>query len=318
MDKHELQSGALHDTRSDDKKALDYKHEDLAMGEIVLNWQDIEKKPKKNLPISNQDGSMSCVAQAVAKLLAMHEIREGRTYVKLCPKFVYDFRINYPDGGMMLPDALSIGCKLGACRESLLPCDMKGETFMNDKTMITPEMINDAINYKGLYYFEIASRSIDEIAKVNEQGYGVLLGFRFDRDEWTDVPWVKEGSTREVGHGIAEVDYGLYKGEKALDMDDSWGVLYGKGGRRIITETFLNARCFYAGYITSLPNYKFTKILRWGDKGIDVRKLQEKLGIKIDGIFGTQTENAVKNFQKLHGLVADGICGKLTNGELNK
>lgn len=38
--------------------------------------------------------------------------------------------------------------------------------------------------------------------------------------------------------------------------------------------------------------------------------------IIADGIFGSNTENTVKEFQKANGLVVDGICGKCTWGKL--
>lgn len=314
--------GVVEDPRSLDEKALDYKHEDLAMGEVPLNWVDIKDKVIKTYEIQNQDGSLSCVAQAVAKLLAIHELKEGRSYTRLCPKVIYDFRENYPQGGMWLPNALAIGCSVGACEETMLPCDMKGETFMNDKSLISAEMLNNALNYRGLYYFEITDRSIDNIAQVLAQDYGVLLGFRFDYDEWTDVPVVHADSTKKLGHGTAGTDYCLYEGEKSLNMDDSWGPGQAKGGTRIITERFLNARCFYAGYITSLPNFRFTKTLRYGSVGIDVRKLQEVLNknganIIIDGKFGNRTKVAVILYQKAHSLVGDGIVGPKTREVLN-
>lgn len=37
--------------------------------------------------------------------------------------------------------------------------------------------------------------------------------------------------------------------------------------------------------------------------------IQERLGIKIDGIFMGQSENALKEYQKSHNLVCDGVCG---------
>lgn len=323
MDESELKNGVAIDPRSEEEKAQDYSHEDLAMGEVELFWAPLSEKIYPDYPISNQDGSLSCVAHAVAKILAMHEVKEGRKFTQLCPKFIYDWRENYPSGGMWLPNALSIACKYGSCEESRLDCDMKGETYMNDKSLITEDMINNALNYKGLYYFEIKNRTMDEIAKVIEQGYGVLAGFHFDRDEWTDVPFVKDGSGLEVGHGVALLRYGLHEEGKAFGMDDSWGVKYGKGGKRIITEDFLYNRCFYCGYVTSLPNFKFTKTLRFGSRGIDVRKLQETLNktgyiLKVDGIFGRITQFAVEKFQKSKGLVADGIVGIRTNRALNQ
>lgn len=49
-----------------------------------------------------------------------------------------------------------------------------------------------------------------------------------------------------------------------------------------------------------------------GSKGEEVKKLQEFLGIYADGIFGTETFNALKNWQKDNGLTPDGIAGPKT------
>jgi cell wall-associated NlpC family hydrolase len=56
--------------------------------------------------------------------------------------------------------------------------------------------------------------------------------------------------------------------------------------------------------------------VRRGDKGPNVRTVQAKLGISVDGIFGPQTERAVKAFQRSHGLVVDGIVGPVTTRAL--
>ena len=66
--------------------------------------------------------------------------------------------------------------------------------------------------------------------------------------------------------------------------------------------------------------------LKKGMTGLHVQGLQELLHIYPDGKFGPLTEEAVKEFQKAHGLVADGIVGEKTwaalksaeKGELKK
>ena len=58
--------------------------------------------------------------------------------------------------------------------------------------------------------------------------------------------------------------------------------------------------------------------LKYGSQGDEVKKLQQTLGIKADGIYGKQTEAAVKAYQKANGLAEDGIVGKNTWGALNK
>lgn len=62
----------------------------------------------------------------------------------------------------------------------------------------------------------------------------------------------------------------------------------------------------------------FTKTLRLGSYGIEVKKLQEKLSISPqDGIFGPKTRASVQRFQEEKGLVADGIVGYKTRIMLN-
>lgn len=57
-------------------------------------------------------------------------------------------------------------------------------------------------------------------------------------------------------------------------------------------------------------------MLKIGNKGEEVKRLQEALGINNDGIFGKQTEESVKLFQKKNGLEVDGIVGDKTWGAL--
>ena len=56
-------------------------------------------------------------------------------------------------------------------------------------------------------------------------------------------------------------------------------------------------------------------LLKVGSKGEDVKKLQAKLGLGADGVFGAGTEKAVKEWQSKNGLTADGIVG---DGTWNK
>lgn len=60
-------------------------------------------------------------------------------------------------------------------------------------------------------------------------------------------------------------------------------------------------------------------ILRRGDAGKAVRKLQRSLGFTgddIDGLFGPATQRAVRAFQRTNGLAVDGVVGRGTRGAL--
>lgn len=50
-------------------------------------------------------------------------------------------------------------------------------------------------------------------------------------------------------------------------------------------------------------------ILKKGMSGVPVKRVQERLKINTDGIYGAVTEKALREFQQSHGLTADGIAG---------
>jgi putative chitinase len=57
-------------------------------------------------------------------------------------------------------------------------------------------------------------------------------------------------------------------------------------------------------------------ILKKGSKGEEVKKLQAKLGLSADGVFGPGTEAKLKEWQMKNGLSADGIAGPATLSKL--
>ena len=53
-----------------------------------------------------------------------------------------------------------------------------------------------------------------------------------------------------------------------------------------------------------------------GDRGTAVKRIQRKLGLTADGVFGKLTLRAVKRFQRRKGLVVDGVVGPITRRAL--
>ena len=83
----------------------------------------------------------------------------------------------------------------------------------------------------------------------------------------------------------------------------------------------------YAGFgVWVYSNYTASRVsseagailLKWGSRGSTVREVQTRLknwGFykgNVDGIYGWRTANAVKAFQRKHGLKVDGIVGNTT------
>lgn len=59
-------------------------------------------------------------------------------------------------------------------------------------------------------------------------------------------------------------------------------------------------------------NFKTERTLSKTSFGKDVRWIQQKLHIKADGVFGSETEKAIKTFQQSVGIETDGIVGPIT------
>ena len=71
-------------------------------------------------------------------------------------------------------------------------------------------------------------------------------------------------------------------------------------------------------FAVSLTGLCSASALKYGDRGDDVKEIQEYLiaqnllHVAADGVYGTETVNAVKDFQAALGLEADGVCGAQT------
>ena len=84
----------------------------------------------------------------------------------------------------------------------------------------------------------------------------------------------------------------------------------------IFTVTFF--ACIIATFFIISKNNKVEALSKYGSRGSEVTQIQTKLkrwgyyNGNIDGIYGTQTLEAVKYFQRKNGLTADGIAGPAT------
>src|SRR5690606_36234840 len=116
-------------------------------------------------------------------------------------------------------------------------------------------------------------------------------------------------------------DFTLYKGKKALIIDDSWGLAHAMNGQRVITEDFFKYRNWFVGHFMNFafedqtedpidkPHYNFTRDLEFSPiidyRDSDVRALQEILkyegclpsNVESTGYFGAITKESVGKFQ---------------------
>lgn len=332
-------SGALLDTRPETEKQKDYKFEELVITVNPVNWVEKPKSAWRKFPIFNQDGSGSCVAQTLAKLLGILYFLKEKVYVHFSATHIYQRRYNKPSGGMAGVDAFKIG-QQGVTLESLVPSQGMNDAQM-DNTVIEKYKQDVGSVFKIPNYVILPIKDIDTIASVIQTtGKGVMTWFYFKHDEWTEIPTIlhpnlKAEDNDASRHSVAVVDFTLYQGKKALIIEDSWGPNFGMGGQRVITEDFFKVRNFFAAYpinfifadqTTQKPKYTFTITTKLGSTGPDVKAFQEVLryeglyptNVEITGYFGSVTKNGALQWQKKYGLVADGIIGPNTRKKLNE
>ncbi len=313
-EQQKIYNGAPEDPRSKEAKGQDFTHEEVASASPVK----LVEKPKeqwRKFPIRDQAGSSTCVAQACAKMEGVENVLEepDQPFIIFSARDIYERRANKPDEGMWGQDALNICSKFGATTEDRLPSQKMSESQINAPFTRTEEDIKIADKYRAGGYLTINDITIDAIADVIlNKGKAVLLFIFAERNEWTDVPTIKnpnlDRGNAPIRHGIAAVDAFLYKGEKALLIDDSWGEFFGLEGQRILTESWIKERVYFAGYLKDLsnkrdeakplppkPKYKFTRPLSFGMNGQDVVQLQNML--KFEELFPQDTESTGKYLQ---------------------
>ncbi|MBL3587319.1 DUF3380 domain-containing protein [Rhodovulum sulfidophilum] len=72
------------------------------------------------------------------------------------------------------------------------------------------------------------------------------------------------------------------------------------------------ARKIEAAYRRHSGGTRSPAVLRRGDQGAEVKRLQQALGLPSDGVFGPATDSALRRFQAERGLTVDGMAGANT------
>lgn len=115
---------------------------------------------------------------------------------------------------------------------------------------------------------------------------------------------------------VVDLSFEPLESKKPAIMHNLWGWQYTSSGR--IDGISGNVDLSIKYDEMEVVQTKDKQTIRKGSKGADVTYLQTKLTErgyslgKVDGDFGTNTENAVKQFQTDNSLTVDGIVGKNT------
>lgn len=292
-----IYTGALGDDRTDLQIATAYDAREVITAKPI--WKD--KVTYRKYPIKYQYFTGECVAQSVTKHLGVNNERETGTYADLSAEFFYWFRSNKPFQGMGWLDTMKIAVTIGSCFNSRIKQRVR-ET--EPEPVITQEMRDEALTYRGADFFEDKVRSMDSIASIIEEKGSCIIWFWFDvaGSEWWNhqpriiYPTLGTYDDNATRHSLLAVDYTLIDGKKFLVIEDSAGNDYAFNGQnRLISEDFLK-RCFVSGIVIDRPNPVEDSKPKWsgairdltiGSSGDDVKELQAIL--RYEGCFDYPT-----------------------------
>lgn len=325
-----FQSGAVIDTRTDEEKSKDFLFKETVATSNLPLWEYKTLEQCRKFPIFNQDGSGSCVAQSIAKMMGIMYQEENGDYVHFSATHVYQRRANKPQAGMAWVDAFNIARK-GVTLEELVPSQN-----MNDEKMDTTEIaeykekVGEVFKIGG--YLQLPTGDIDAVASVIQTtGKGVMVWVYGTFKEWVrDEPQILESVSLRgapVRHSVVATDFMIHKGKKCLVVEDSWGGNTGVGGRRIISEDFFKARNYFAGYAMNFKfeeddtplRYNFTKTMKFGETSPQISTMQlilKKEGlfpvnIQATGYYGAITAKAVLAFQRKYNVASESEINQL-------
>lgn len=336
----DFKNGALPDARPEEERAKDFQFEEMVASVSPVNWTEKPPISWRKFPIFAQNGSGSCVAQTLAKLLGiLYWLKNGGEYVHFSATHLYQRRANRPAAGMAGVDAFKIA-QQGTTLEQLVPSQMMTDEQMDSMTIAQFKQDVGTV-FKIPNYIQVPVKDIDTIASIIQTTKkGVMVWFYFQINEWGNVPQILNPNLdlqapSTLRHSVAAVDFTLYQNKKALIIEDSWGPGAGMGGQRIITEDFFKVRNWFAAYPIAFvfdggnlkPTHTFNVNLAFGQTSDEVRALQDCLkweglfpsNISSSGFYGSITAKAVLDFQIKYGIspTSANNVGPMTRQKLN-
>lgn len=293
------------------EKEKDWRAEELVSASTAVPvFRTVKKGGWKKYTVRDQDGSGSCVSQALAKgFEVLYKKETGKTVVFSATP-IYQKRRNAPDAGMYINDAFEIAVKRGTCPERNCKSQLMTDAQM-DMTKL-PSDFEAINNYLDAIAFVTMPNDFDFIAYWIEKNGYAQIHIAADRRSWSrDFP--KLGSTnRGIRHAVAAVDAVTYDGEQYIVIEDSWGEFGEFKGQRLISRAVFKDM-FTSGAGFTVLKYDiiearfspFVHVMEFGQRGEDVKALQDFLKSKgffpsnqdSTGYYGNVTALAVYNYQ---------------------
>lgn len=161
-------------------------------------------------------------------------------------------------------------------------------------------------NTKGDGYFFRGIGIIQLTGRNNHEAFGRSIGMSAEKVR--DYLTTKEGMV-EAAAWFWKTN-GLNVPSDNMDIQRATRII--NGGYKGLEDRTARLKRILAYSDTTSPIVSKDTIYKVGDRGEVVKKIQQKLRIAADGVFGPATKKAVRDFQASNGLAADGIVGRDT------
>lgn len=199
----------------------------------------------------------------------------------------------------------------------------KGKYDESHPHISTPTWVRNYIGGPGEYDRLGEAIELDAAAAVKSCSWGMfqILGVNHGIVGYSDVfEFVDDMYESERKHLDAFVEFVFYNNLDDELRDHRWAdfarVYNGPGYRKNNYDVKMaNAYAFYSGKPKPVPD-RTLRLTSPYMRGDDVRKVQQRLGITADGVFGPGTEAAVIEFQDANDLIPDGIVGANTKARM--
>lgn len=289
-----------------------------------------------HIDVSDQGSLGTCVAQVFALYATYLDYKETSKVTYFSKRFLYALTRAFSgfreeDGQGLYPrDAAKVLTNVGIIPDDGTNPNMSHSEYVNYKP--TAEQLTVANTYRTKGY-AFVDRTKEALIDAIYQNGLVGASLPYNPSSWIKTFLAKV--FRILGrHYITIYAYNTIGNDTIFYFRNSWSKFWGsQGNGSFMWEDFKDTIKDMIVF-TDMPNdvlkrakdsrFIFLRDLKIGDKGDDVRRLQEwflKLGLlddKVDGHFGARLKDAVMQYQRLKNIPNTGNVGPLTRASLNK
>lgn len=321
-------TGAIMPSEADIAEMVQFNEIVAKAAPIVWKPLDVTKFP--TWIQYDQGMKNACVAytKALMDSIKFYLRNSLKREVKFSGDWIYKHRLPKM-AGMIGTKAIDITRDIGNIHDAIMP-DCSSDADI-DNLVLDPWFYDEAKIYRTSDKpIIVPVKDIDTLASImNVTNKPIMVWFAFHPSEWVTVPFISSyfpnfthSVTFPAKKNVDENVFGIYEGEKAIVIQDSWGLKYGLNGKRIIKESYFKNRNVFVQYDM---NFKFDVSgakPTYDGSIISLQKCLRSAGFfptNVDFVesFGPLTRGSLLNWKVANGLKSDSILDDVTKALLH-